>query len=59
MKDLNVIPVEQVAEGSLVVKELDGRVYFETLPLETLVPAESLWGKPPPHQPSAVLGVRG
>ena len=50
--------IEELGEETLAVKELEGRVYFETMPLST-VPSIG-WGIPPaePH-PSAVLGVRG
>jgi len=45
-------------EGTVVVKELEARVYFETLPLmnsgAALVP-----GRADVLIPSAVLGVRG
>jgi len=49
--------IEELGEETLAVKELEGRVYFETLPLST-VPSMG-WSYPEPREPSAVLGVRG
>jgi len=46
---------ELVNEESLVIKELEGRLYFETIPL---LSPDVVW-KTGPHQSSAVLGVRG
>jgi len=47
---------ELVNEESLVIKELEGRLYFETIPL--LSPDAVVW-KTGLHQNGAVLGVRG
>ena len=33
------IAIDLINEESLVIKELDGRIYFETLPLLTVAPA--------------------
>ncbi|MDD5210299.1 MAG: hypothetical protein PHV36_12985 [Elusimicrobiales bacterium] len=60
MENPSKISIDLVTEESLAVKELDGRVYFEALPLETIVPV--LHGPEVNfeiRQPSAVLGVRG
>jgi len=46
---------ELVNEESLVIKELEGRLYFETIPLLTADPA----GRIEATTPSVVLGVRG
>ena len=45
---------EAAAEQAIVVKELEARVYFESLPLLDAGPAVQSH-----HGPSAVLGVRG
>lgn len=59
MEKFNPIEMEMVTEAGIAAKELDGRVYFEAMPLDTLVPVNSLWGKEERPPVSAVLGVRG
>lgn len=49
--------IEETGEAALVVKELDGRVYFEALPLMTVCSAVEDNLKI--LRPSSVTGVRG
>ncbi|MDD5210301.1 MAG: hypothetical protein PHV36_12995 [Elusimicrobiales bacterium] len=58
MENLAKTSIDLVTEESLAVKELDGRVYFEALSLETLVPVLNQWGDTI-IRPTSVLGVRG
>lgn len=55
MEPKDTVVVDLFSEENLVVKELDGRVYFETLPLVTFTAGIAL----EPTKPSAVTGVRG
>lgn len=51
--------VEPVTEESLAIKELDGRLYFEALPLD-IIPVTSAWtDRFETKIPTAVLGIRG
>ena len=56
--ETNPNEVDQMNEETFVVKELEGRVYFETLPLLT-VGANSWADDMNPHTPQAVTGIRG
>jgi len=57
MENSNEI-VNLLNEENLVIKELDGRIYFEAIPLIT-APLEAWKDKFETSHPSAVTGVRG
>ena len=48
---------EEIEKENLAVTELEGRVYFETLPLLTVTDLFTWPHEPPP--PPAVTGIRG
>lgn len=54
------VSIDLINEESLVIKELDGRVYFETLPLMSVVPAHGpLNALFPVIDKPAITGIRG
>ena len=55
------VSIDLINEESLVIKELDGRVYFETLPLMTVVPADCGISSPCGDTivKPAITGIRG
>lgn len=55
------VSIDLINEESLIIKELDGRVYFETLPLMNVVPGSCELERPGGDviTPPAITGIRG